>query len=113
MESRLELCAIIGLQDENLEWQPISNLIQESDGRALVAGVVDLQDADTRAVIDSRELVEPFASPRDALEELDVHLQSVAWLGFLIPLPPFTVQPVLLIRREPAHSMLDQDSMHA
>ena len=53
----------------------------------LRAGVVDLQHADARAVVDGGELVEPLARPRNALEELHVHLQSMARLRLLVALP--------------------------
>ena len=99
VEARLELGAIVRLQHVDTEWQPLSNLVEEADRRALVAPIVDLQDSDTRAVVDGGELIEPFACPRDALEELHVHLQAVPGLGLLVAFPAFTVRLVLLIGR--------------
>ena len=74
MEPRLELCAIVRLQDQDTEREPLPNLVQETDCRALVAGIIDLQYSDTGAVVDGGELIEPFPRPRDAFEELHVHL---------------------------------------
>jgi hypothetical protein len=50
------------------------NLIEESDRRALIARVVNLQDAEPGAVVNRRELVEPFTGAGNALEELHIHL---------------------------------------
>jgi hypothetical protein len=89
--------------------EPFSNLVQESNGCALIAGIVDIQDSDTGAIVDGSELIQPFSRPRDALEELHVHLQAVSRLGLLAAFPALTVRLVLLIRRKPAHFVLDQD----
>ena len=56
------------------EREAVADLVNESDCGALIASIVDLQDADARAVVDGGELIEPLAGPGDALEELDVHL---------------------------------------
>jgi len=96
---RLELCTVVGLQDEDTEREPSSNLVQEPDCRALVTGIVDLHLPDAGAVVNGRELVEPFGGARDALEELHVHRQAVARLGLLVALPAFTVRRMLLIGR--------------
>jgi len=74
----LELATIVGLQDEDTEWEPFSNLVEESDCRTLVAGIVDFQDSDPGAVVDGGELVEVLRRSRNALKELHVHLQAVA-----------------------------------
>ena len=97
MEPRLELCAVVSLQDEHAEREPFSYGIEESDRCALVARIVDLQYSDARTVVDSGELVEPLTCSRDALEELHIHLEPMARLGFLVPFPAFTVRLVLLI----------------
>lgn len=84
VELRLELCPVVSLQDEDTEWEPLSNLVQKLDCLALVADIVDFQYPDARTVINGSELVEPFDRPRDALEELHVHLQTVARLDLLV-----------------------------
>jgi hypothetical protein len=45
------------------------HFIDELDGRLLVTRIVDLQDADPGAVVDRRELVEPFGRPGDPFEK--------------------------------------------
>jgi len=112
MEPGLELGSIVSLQNEDAERKSISNLVQELDCRALIAGIVDLQDSDTRAVVDGGELIEPLTGPRDALKELHVHLQAVPGLGLLVPFPTLAVRLMLLVGRLPAHAVLDQDPMH-
>ena len=96
---RLELGTVVGLQDEDTEWEPLSNRVQEPDCRALVAGIVDFQYPDAGTVVNGSELVEPFRGSRDALEELHVHLQAMARLGLPVALPAFTVRLVLLVGR--------------
>ena len=109
----MELCAIVRLQREDPERESLSNLVQEADCRALITPIVDLQDSNTSAVVDRRELIEPFSCPRNPLQELHIHLQAVPRLGFLVALPALTVRLVLLVSRQPAHVVLDQDSMHS
>src|SRR5690606_20143836 len=76
------------------------------------AGVVDLEHPDTRAVVDGGELIEPLARPRDALEELHVHLQSMTGLRLLVALPALLMGLVLLVVWQPAHTVLDEDPVH-
>ena len=76
------------------------------------ARVIHLEHPDARAVVDRRELIEPFLRPRDALQELDVHLEAVAGLGLFVTFPAEPVGPILLIGRQPAHPMLDEEAMH-
>ena len=99
MEPRLEFGAVVPLEREDAEWETLSDLVQESDRRALIAPVIDLQDPDSGAVIDGRELVELLAGAWDSLEELHIHLQAVPGLGFLVSLPTFSVRLMLLIGR--------------
>jgi hypothetical protein len=54
---RLKLRAVIGLHDVDAEWQPVLHLVDEADGGALGARVVDLQRANTRAVVNGGELI--------------------------------------------------------
>ncbi len=96
MESGLELGSIVGLDDEHSKRQPTYDLVDESNRRSLFAGVVNLQHADSRAVVDGGELVQALPRAGDALEELDVHLWTV-----------------LLVYREALHAVLAQDAMHA
>jgi hypothetical protein len=81
----------------NAEREPLSDLVQEPDSGALFTSIVDLENAYSSAVIDRGELVEPFSCPKNAFEELHVHLQAMARLGLFIAFPTFTVRLVLLI----------------
>src|SRR5262245_16612284 len=94
------------------ERQAPEYLVDEQPGRPLVACVVDLQDANSGAVVDGRELIQAAPGPRDPLKELHVQLQAVTGLRFLIALPALTVPLVLLIRREPRHAMPRQDAVY-
>src|SRR5438552_6807300 len=67
VEAGLELCAVIGLYHQDAEGQPSNNLVHKADRRSLVAGIVDLEHPDTRAVIDRGELVEALSAPRNPL----------------------------------------------
>jgi len=71
-----------------------------------------LEYADARAVVDGGELIEPLSSPRDAFQELHVHLQPMPRLGFLVAFPPLAVRLVLLIRRQAIQAVLAQDPVH-
>ena len=82
VEAGLELGTVIGLDDENPEGKPPQDLIDEPDGRGLIAGIVDLKHPDACAVIDRRELVEALLGARDPLEELHVQLQAMSGWGF-------------------------------
>jgi hypothetical protein len=62
---RLELGAVVGLDDEDPEW---NDLVDEVDGSGLGAGVVDLEDANPGAVINRREWIEPLARARNAFQ---------------------------------------------
>jgi hypothetical protein len=97
MKLGLELSPVVGLQDQDTKGQSLSNLVQEADGRALLAGIVNLQYPDTGAIIDGGELIQALTRPRDALKELHVHLQAVSGLRLLVPFPAFAVRPVLLV----------------
>ena len=113
VELSLELGAIVSLEDEDSEKEPLSNLVQESECGTLVAGIVVLRESDSSAIVDGSKLTKPFGHPRDALEERHIHLQAAAGLGLLVPFPPFTVRLVLLIGWSSVHPVLYNDPMHA
>ena len=64
--------AVIGLHHVHAKRQPAKDFVDELHGCALVAGVVDLQNANPRAVVNGRELVQSSPRSRDALQELYV-----------------------------------------
>jgi hypothetical protein len=74
VELRLEFGAVVGLHHVHAKRQPADDLVDELHGRALVARVDDLQDANPRAIVNGRELIQPSPRPRDALQELHVRL---------------------------------------
>jgi len=111
MKLGLELGPIVGLDDVHTKRQPAYDLVDELNRRSLVAGVVYLQHANPRAVINRRELVQSLPRAGDALEQLDVHLQAMTRLRLLVPLPALLVWAVLLVCREPLHAVLTQDPM--
>ena len=78
----------------------------------MIAGVEHVEDADTRAIVDRRELIETAMRARDSFEEFHIELQSVAGLRLLVALPALPVRSVLLIRREPRHAVPRQDAVH-
>src|SRR5258708_1585840 len=111
VEAGLELRAVIGLDDENAERKPPQHLIDEANGRGLVAGVVDLQHADPGAIIDGGELIQALLGARDPLEELHVQLQAMSRLGLLVALPSPPMWPALLIGGQTVQSVTDQDAV--
>ena len=60
----------------------------------------------------SMAVVEAPPAARDALEELDVHLQAMTRLGLLVALPAPLVRTALLVCRQPAEAVAHQDPMH-
>jgi DNA-binding beta-propeller fold protein YncE len=66
-----------GLHHRHAKREPPQRVIQEANGRTLVARVVDFQYPKACAVVDGGELIEPLARAGDALEKLDVDLQAV------------------------------------
>jgi hypothetical protein len=113
MEFRLKLRPIVRLQNMNAKRKSLSNLVKEPDSGALVARIINLQYADTRAIVDNSELIESFSRPGNTFQKLHVHLQAVARLGFLVPFPPFSMRLVFLIGRQPSHFVLHQDPMYS
>ena len=112
VEVGLEFGAIVGLNDVDAEGQSPEDVVDECDGRPLIAGVEDFQHANAGAIVDRRELVEPPARARNALEKLDVDLQPMPRLRLLVARPAVRVPPVLLIRRQPVHAVPAQNAMH-
>ena len=112
MEAGLELGAIVRLDHLDAEGQAAEDIIDELDGRPLIAGLEDFQDADPGAIVDRGELIEPSAGARNPLEKLDVHLEAMARLRFLVTRPPVCVPPVLLIGGQPVHAVLAQNAMN-
>ena len=89
---RLELGAVVRLNDVHPERQPAQTSSTKPDRCPLIAGVVDLEHPHARAVVDRCELVKAFARARNPLEELHVHLQPMARLGLLVALPALAVR---------------------
>jgi hypothetical protein len=65
MKLGLELGPIVGLDDVHTKRQPAYDLVDELNRRSLVAGVVYLQHANPRAVINRRELVQSLPRAGD------------------------------------------------
>ena len=96
MELDSELSAVVGLDHLDSEGQFGEEIVEELDGGLLVAFRIDAQHPESGAVVDGGELVEAFPGPTNRGDELDVDLDGVAGLGFLIPFPPFLLGLVLL-----------------
>src|SRR6185503_6615408 len=112
VEARLEFGAIVRLNYTDAERQAAPDFVDELDGRPLIAGVVDLEDPEPRAIVNRRELIEASPSPWDPLEKLHVQLQPVARLGLLVALPAGRVRPMFLIGRQPVQAVLAQNAVH-
>ena len=107
----LEFSAIVRLDHMDAERQAAEDVVDELDGRALITGIVDLEHANPGAIVDRRELVEAPAGARNPLEKLDVDLQPMSRLGFLVARPAMRMPPVLLIGWQPVHAVAAQNSM--
>src|SRR5215471_20597433 len=57
VKPRLELGPIVGLHHENAEREASQHFVDKANRRALIAGVIDLQYSEARAVIDGCELI--------------------------------------------------------
>src|SRR4030095_13951469 len=112
VEVRLEFGAIVGLNDVDAEGEPPEDVINEGDRRTLSARVEDFQHANAGAVVDRGELIEAPARARDPLEKLDVDLQTMPRLRFLVARPAVRVPAVLLVRWQPVHAVPLQNAMH-
>lgn len=112
VEARLELGAIVRLDDQDAERKPPDNLVHEADGGGLAAAIVDLEHPDTGAVVDSRELIQALAGACDPLQELHIQLQPMSRLWLLISVPGAARRPTLVVGWQPAHPMVDQDAVY-
>ena len=92
----LEFGSVVGLDRLDLERQLGEEVVEELDRGLLIAAGIDAKDPESGAVVDSRELIEAFPSSTNRGDELDVHLDSVAWLLLLVALPSFLVALVPL-----------------
>ena len=112
MEARLELCPVVGLNDQDPERQAPHDVVHKLDRRPLVAGREDLQYSNTRAVVHRGELIEPGLGLGNPLEKFHIELQAVSWLRLLVALPAFAMWSVLLVGREPIQTVSRGDAMH-
>jgi len=97
MELRLKLRPVVGLNDVDAEGQPTQDLVDEPDGRPLVAGIVDFEHANAGAVVNGGELIQPLLGTRNALEEFHIQLQAMTRLRLFIARPARPMWPMLLI----------------
>src|SRR5688572_442714 len=111
VELRLKLGAVVGLNDVDAKRQAAQDIIDERDGGPLRTGVVDLEHANAGAIIDRGELIEAPACAGNAFQKLDVHLQAMPGLRFLVARPAVRVPPVFLVGRQPVHAVFAQDAM--
>ena len=112
VEVGLELCSIVRLDCQHSEGQSTNHFIYETDGRLLIADIVDLQHSDARAVIDRRELVQAFLGQSDSFEEFHVDLQTMARLRLLIAIPGTSCWLTFQIGWQAIHSIPAQYAMH-
>ena len=112
VEVRLKFGTIVGLHDMDAKRQPPQHVVHEINRRGLIARVVDLEDANPRAVVDRGELIEPLPCARNALEKLYVHLQAMPRLRLFIALPSLRVGAMFLIRRQPVHPVAEQNAVY-
>jgi hypothetical protein len=111
VKARLELGAIIGLYDVDAEGSSAKDVVDKSDRGCLIARIVDLEHANAGAVVNGGELEESFPCAGNSLEELHIHLQSMAWLWLFVSLPACFEGPMLLICRESVQAMTTQDAV--
>ena len=112
VELRLKFCSVVGLHHVHTEWEASEDFVGEWHRRALVARVIDLENANARAIVDRGELVETLPGARDALQKFHVHLEAVTGLGLLVSRPALRVRPMLLVGRQPAHAVFAENTMH-
>ena len=107
-----ELSSVVGLDHLDSEGQFGEEIVEELDGGLLVAFRVDAQHPEPGAVVDGGELVETFPSPSDRGDELDVDLDGVAGLEFLIAFPPFLIGLVFLGDGQPVQVDVEGSATH-
>ena len=100
MEAGLELRAVVGLDELDLERQLLQDVVDALDGGLLVEPFVDLEDPEPGAVIDGGVLVVLLANPLDRLDEFDIDLNCVTGLRLLVSLPALSVAFVALRGRK-------------
>src|SRR5688572_23789297 len=93
------------------KWQTPPHLVDELDGGSLVARIEDFEDPDPRAIVNGRELKQSSACAGNPLEELHIYLQTVPRDQLLVSLPTFPIRSMLLICRQPIHSVALQDTV--
>ena len=96
MECGLELGPVVRLYLLHLEGQLLEHVVDELDRGLLIQAVVDFENAQSGAVVDSGVLVVLLADAADGFDELDVELDRVARLRLLITLPALLVPLVAL-----------------
>ena len=107
------LGAVVGLDDLDLEREPLRDVVYERDCCALVGLGVDAQHPQPGAVVDGGELVVPLGrDPVDGSDEPDVDLHPVARPLFLVALRALGAALVALVRRQPAEPQPVQDAPH-
>ena len=112
VELGAELDPVVGLDHFDAEGEPGEEVVEELEGGLLVEPGIGPEDAEAGAVVDGGELVEAFALGADGGDELNVDLDPVAGLGFLIPLPPLLMGLVPLGGRQPVELEPFQDPLH-
>jgi len=74
VEARLELGPVVRLDDEHPKGESTKDLVDEVYRGRMVAGIVDLEHANARAVVDGCELLEALSGACNSLKQLHVHL---------------------------------------
>src|SRR5262249_49936719 len=101
-----ELRPVVGLNPLDRHRQAPPYLVDERDRRLDRVVVVDLQDPETRRLIDGRELIEPT---RAELQVLDVDLHRLAWDPDVTPAPRARAIP---LEGDPRHVVLLEDTVN-
>ena len=84
MEVRLELGAVVRLDDVDAKRQAPKDFVDDLDRRALVAGVVDLEHANAGAIVDRRELTQVLPRQRRKRGRLSADgIRRLGELGFI------------------------------
>ena len=83
-----ELMAVISPDLPDVEWECSDHVVNEVDGICLGVAFVDFEGAYTGCVVDGRDLEAPdlLASFPDECQELDIHLDVMAWNLLIVAL---------------------------